>query len=431
MLISKPLYKVAPWLLLFFAFYAFGTLKVANKHKNKYIWSDAEGYYMYLPALFIYGGFEDYPVRTTGQFKFYPGSNKLFTKYTCGVAILQAPFFGLAYISRLFQGKDPKVMESNDYGVTQLIGACFYGTLGLYFLFLSLTKGLVPKFTDPTTIKLTLGILVLGTNLLFYITRAPIMSHVYSFFLFSLVIYLTPELYRHLSWKYFGWLGTLIGLIVLIRPTSLVLLLYPIFYGVYAKKDILPRLQLLWHQLPKLIFALFLALLVWLPQFIYWKYISGDWLLYSYQNEGFTNWASPKVFSLFFAPLNGWLIYNPVLAFALVGFFWVVKRQGIQGLATLAIFLLTTYLFASWWCWHFGGGFSIRSYVDFLPLLAIPLAFSVDQLKRKTPKLQYCGFALIDICCVYNLALTWSYKAHWSERDVDWTDYWKFLDSAF
>ena len=55
------------------------------------IWSDAEGYYMYLPALLIIGDFHKIPERSV-----WPQRNEkgeMMIKYTCGVALFEAPFF--------------------------------------------------------------------------------------------------------------------------------------------------------------------------------------------------------------------------------------------------------------------------------------------------------------------------------------------------
>ena len=56
------------YLLFILAFAAYRAATIHVRFWNGMIWSDAEGYYLYLPALFINGGFEDLYVRTEGQF---------------------------------------------------------------------------------------------------------------------------------------------------------------------------------------------------------------------------------------------------------------------------------------------------------------------------------------------------------------------------
>jgi len=68
----------------------------ANKYPSKLFWSDMEGYYIYLPATFIYGGFDQVKVADKEYLKPFSETNpKIYTKYTCGVALMEAPFFCL------------------------------------------------------------------------------------------------------------------------------------------------------------------------------------------------------------------------------------------------------------------------------------------------------------------------------------------------
>lgn len=88
-----------------------------ERYQKGVLWSDAEGYYLYLPALFIYGGFEKVPVRTEVQFPKYPGTDKHFTKYTYGVALMQAPFFAAAHAIAKAGGKADGYSSFYVYGV--------------------------------------------------------------------------------------------------------------------------------------------------------------------------------------------------------------------------------------------------------------------------------------------------------------------------
>jgi hypothetical protein len=97
------------------------------------IWSDSEGYYLYLPALFINGGFEDLDVRTEIQLPVMEGTNKRFTKYTSGVAMLELPFFLVAHQLSKWSGK--KADGYSAYYIYSIqIAALFYGFLALWLL---------------------------------------------------------------------------------------------------------------------------------------------------------------------------------------------------------------------------------------------------------------------------------------------------------
>ena len=210
------------YVILFFGGTLFLSLDFAYKHKDNVLWSDAEGYYMYLPAIFIYDGFVDIPVRTPYQFPKYGDTDKYLTKYTCGVAIMELPFFLASHALASILGE-----ETNGYsgiyikGV--LLAAAFYVWLGFFFL----AKVLKRNYSEWIVV-LTVLCLYLGTNLFYYTAREGGMSHGYSFGLFAVFIYLTPRFYQSttLPWSRIIGMALLSGLIVLIRPTNIVILLY-------------------------------------------------------------------------------------------------------------------------------------------------------------------------------------------------------------
>lgn len=58
--------------LLGFFFTMSHSFDFSKKTTDRIIRSDAEGYYMYLPAGFIYRGFENIPIQTKEEFRHYP-----------------------------------------------------------------------------------------------------------------------------------------------------------------------------------------------------------------------------------------------------------------------------------------------------------------------------------------------------------------------
>ena len=118
------------YLLIILAFAAYRAATIHVRFWNGLLWSDAEGYYLYLPALFINGGFEDLFVRSEGQFPFFPETNKRFTKYTYGVALMQAPFFLAGHGVAKLTGQ-PADGYSAPYIRAVQLAALLYGFLGL------------------------------------------------------------------------------------------------------------------------------------------------------------------------------------------------------------------------------------------------------------------------------------------------------------
>ena len=101
--------------------------------------ADGTGYYSFLPAIFIYQdlsfSFLDNKelVNDDGAARVTLNNGKIVNKYSCGIAILQLPFFLLAYFLSFFNGN-----EITGYGPlfqqTFLIGTIFYFFLGLIYL---------------------------------------------------------------------------------------------------------------------------------------------------------------------------------------------------------------------------------------------------------------------------------------------------------
>ena len=62
-------------------------------------------------------------------------------------------------------------------------------------------------------------------------------------------------------------------------------------------------------------------------QIFYWKYVTGEWLVYSYQDQGFS-WLKDIIFcKAYIAIVQGWLVYTPVMILSLIGtYLWIEKE---------------------------------------------------------------------------------------------------------
>jgi len=90
-----------------------------------------------------------------------------------------------------------------------------------------------------------------------------------------------------------------------------------------------------------------------LPQLVYWKYVSGSFLHYSYGTEGFSYWKNPVILPLYFSPFNGLFLYNPLVLFFVAGFTWMIFHRKANGLLLLLTFAAVTYISGSWHMWFF------------------------------------------------------------------------------
>jgi hypothetical protein len=338
-----------------------------NVNPRSVIWSDAEGYYKYLPAVFILGDVHQMPSGSVWPLKNDKG--EYLNKYTCGVSYFQAPFFLIARAYGKVFTKRSEDIFNNDYARAAALSGYCAAFLGLFFL----QRVLRRRFAEPV-VFLTLVAVFGGTNLFHYATREPGMSHVYSFCLMAFLVWWTTVFYEKPTLKNAAVLGGALGWLVLIRSTNLVVVLFILFFEVYNGQEAAARFQF-WKSNARLFAAAALSgCLFWLPQMAYWHEMTGEWFRYSYTDESFKYWREPKIAAVLLDPQNGLLLYSPMVLVMLAALGRGVWQSRHSAPAIAGIFVISTYLFASWWAWWFGGAFGARSYVELFALLAFPMA---------------------------------------------------------
>jgi hypothetical protein len=208
------------------------------------------------------------------------------------------------------------------------------------------------------------------------------MSHVYSFCVFAIFIYYTIKWYEERSIKNTLIIGLLFGLISLIRPTNAVIILFFILYGVSNFSEFKERVNFFLKKYFLVIIMAFCTFLVWVPQFLYWKTVTGHFICYSYTDEGFF-FSHPRIIEGLFSWRKGWLVYTPVMIFALLGLFFLKDELKKFRLPIIVFMLVNIYIVFSWWCWWYGGTFGQRSFIEAYCLLAVPLASFVEFISAK------------------------------------------------
>ena len=84
--------------------------------------------------------------------------------------------------------------------------------------------------------------------------------------------------------------------------------------------------------------------IMFIPQLMYWKEMTGHWIYYSYTDEGFKYWNKPKIFAVLFDVQNGLLLYSPMVILMLIGIFYGLKIKKFQSPALLLIFVLQFFI---------------------------------------------------------------------------------------
>ncbi len=383
------------------------------------IWSDKAAYYIYLPALFLYdfdaGKFPDERIGKKLGYGFDVShkEGKIKTRMTYGVAVMIAPFFAVAAWFNEIDGPDTGF--DLPFRKAVVVSGVFYLVLGLFFL----RRFLIRYITEAAS-WLTILALLFATNLFFYGLKENLMSHVYSFFLFSLLLYVFPfSDPARLKLKSGITTGLVTGLLILVRPTHFMALWILLFFQVRSLRDFRERLSGLTR--PKFILPFLLVVIaLFIPQLLYWKYWTGNYIHYSYGEQGFSNICAPPLHAAWFSPLNGLFVYTPLFVLILAGIVSMIRDNKAGGWFLLIFFAVLSLLFASWDQWYYGGSFGWRPMVDYFPLFSLPFGYLAEKVFTKGRIL--AGLVVTIIILVFafiNIRMT--YQHWWYNGSVwDW-----------
>jgi hypothetical protein len=210
------------------------------------------------------------------------------------------------------------------------------------------------------------------------------MTHAYSFALFSVFLYSIIQLFKTPNIKYALLSGALAGMISLVRPSNFIIIILFVFWGVGSFNDLRERILFYFRKFHLLLIMILAFIAVWVPQFFYWYHISGSIFLNTYgEAGGHFFFDNPQICYTLFSYRKGWLLYTPMMIFAIGGLYFLYKENKKTFLAVLVYLILNIYVISSWWCWWYGGGFGQRSFVESYAIMAFPLAALIAWTMRR------------------------------------------------
>ncbi len=363
---------------------------------------DQFGYNSYLTTIFNNGNLldlttsnlnraingESAPTLTYGA-KGYP-----VIKYTYGVALLQLPFFMVTHL--IYKGTGYEL----PYLISIYLSTFFYVILGLMIL----TKFL-NRHVNINLAILTSLLLFIGTNLLYFTSCFPGMSHPYLFFLFTLLIYSIPKYYERPNIKYAFILGSLFGLIIITRPVEAPVCFIFLLYGLSDKNSFKERIRFFIHNFRHVLIILMCIGLLTIPQLLYWKYATGQWLYDGYAGEGF-DFLHPHILEGLFSFKNGWLTYSPLLIIPIIYLLKLSKELKDYLLPLITYLIITIYITYSWKDWNYNAGLGSRPMLEGYAFLALPFCYFFKDLVNK--RLVKCLIFIFIFFCIYlNILRTW------------------------
>jgi hypothetical protein len=387
---------------------------------------DVFGYYLYLPAKFIYhdlhllnqtwldGLINTYDPTSTLYQAVQVENGNWVMKYSLGLAILYTPFFFIAYLIAGPLGY-PADGLSLPFQYSLAIGGLVYAIIGLIFL----SKALRSYFNNTTTCLLLI-LITIGTNY-FQLTvfDGTLLSHNFLFTLYAVLVYYTIRWHNEPKLKFAIGLGFLCGLITLIRPSEVVCIIIPVVWNLYNKESFNIKFELLKKNFVHILIFALCIILVFIPQIYYWKTTTGKYLFYSYTNpgEGF-NFLSPYIISFLFSFRKGWFIYTPIMLFSLIGFYYLFKRNRNIFLPILIFIVADIYIISSWSCWYYAGGsYSSRSLVPAYVFLAFPLGYFIEKIKSSATVTKYLFIGIGLFLITLNLFQTWQFENRILSKD--------------
>ena len=344
---------------------------------------DASGYYMYLPAALIYGDLKKLAFFPDIEQKYQPGpgmgqafkheaSGNYVMKYSMGQAIQFLPWFAVAHIAAPVLGY-PADGFSRPYQMAISWGSLLVAMLGLWFA----RKNLLRYFSDKAT-AIALFLLTFGSNYLNYTAIDGAMTHNFLFTLYALLIYATIRFYEQPTFRKAVIIGALCGWATLTRPTEIITVLIPLLWN-FDKN----RWRFYLNNWKMLAVAGIVCAIVASFQAFYWKWATGDWLVYSYQDQGF-NWFKPYFVEVLLGFRAGWLPYSPIMLFAVLGLWRFVRTQRQISMPVIAVLAVIIYVTCAWKIWWYGGSLGARAMVQGCALWLFPMAaFAEWILERK------------------------------------------------
>lgn len=402
----------------------FLSFKWVNNQWRYNIASDGKGYYVYLPAAFIYHDFS-YQFTDKTEAVYNPGSiqppvaklpnGKKLNKYYAGEAILLMPFFMIAhFLAFLFQF--PSDGYSFIYAAMVSIAAVFYALAGLYMLAKLLQTFNVTNNLIAATLILVFG----GSTLLHYTWMEPSMSHAYSFFAINSFMALAADFFKNQHKIKLFLLFVTLGIVCLIRPVNVLIVLTLPFIRLMVQPQV-SLLDLIKQSRSAIVLGVLLFFAIIFIQLGLYRLQIGQWWIWAYVNEGF-NFSSPHFFEIIFSFRKGWLVYTPIALVSMLLGLFIWHKKPMLLFSFFIPLLVILYVASSWYDWAYGASYGCRPMTELAGYAMIPFALALKTIKSNFIKacLFFITWCMLLLNCVqvYQInkhILLWdnmSYKAY-------------------
>lgn len=331
------------------------------------IYGDGNGFYAYTQALFFDKGLNFGPIyNSLGHFQGVKDEFSRFfwdskiNPYPIGTGIVWIP--SVALISLFSSDRFSMIFEVGPglTGIILVLG-------GMYFL-----EKYLQNFFSKRIAAFSVMFFFLTSNLFYYSSFEPALSHQPSFFIISFLLYKSYKFDRKFI-NYF-LIGALSGLLFTIRVAD-ILFLIPIYWQIFKSSPTIKNWAITFIS----------AAIFTLP--IFWSYfvMSGNPFHLPYLDRGITTYSFKvsSILNFFFTAKRGLFTWTPVYLLSFIGLFKSRKYMFL-----LSVMLLI--LFVSFWAsisvefgqrWIIGGAayfiFGLASFIEKLNTKKVAILFAL------------------------------------------------------
>lgn len=373
-----------------------------NVDESEISW-DVFGYYLPLQASFI----EDDPMLLEKEWveELNEKENVSGTLYQITVSEDGAPMyfflFGMSYMYSVFFGIGHLLAGwlgyaqdglSAPYQYALVYGCIIYTLIGLHYF-----RKVLRLYFDDKIVAFLMVVLVLGTNYSHHMTLKNLETVNVLFMFTAIILWNTIQWYQRQNGKNLMVIGVSICMMALIKPSEILIVFVPLLWGLRSIRELLPRFKLFWKHKWQFIFAILVCLLIAAPQMGYWFLKTGSIIYDTYNNPGVgLDIFSPHILESLFSYRKGWLLYTPLMIFALIGYYFLYKKNQSLFIGLLIPFIISFYVIASWTEYWYGAGFSNRPVISLYPLLFIPFGYFLSWMfdQRKWAMYSFVGLTV-------------------------------------
>ena len=373
---------------------------------------DAFGYYQYLPAVFLYDDIErqewvagiDSTYHVIGDGGLYQlmeleNGNRA-TKYLGGTAMMELPFFFIGHEfagattdhrqvgaqSKSGQVGHPQDGFSRPYQWAIALSPLLYCILGLFLL-----RAVLHRWFTVVTVSLVLVLVTLATNAVQYISVDGAQTHGFLFALYCTILWATLKWHETPRKRWAVLIGAIIGLACVTRPTEAIMLFIPLLWNTHTKNEAKAKWTLVREHRAHVLFAVFAAFLMVLPQLVYWKIVTG---LFVFDVGSKWDFLSPH-WRVLIGWEKGWFIYTPITLLFVMGLLFMRDKPWWK--SVLVFTVLNIWIVIAWHDWRYGGSYSARALAQSYPVLALPFAALVQRAistRWRWPFIGLCAYLL-------------------------------------